>query len=63
MTSVHQPALVVIDGRTVDLDAARMLMDDELCEAIHGTVDTDQEFVDAYLQAHEAKYGETFIFG
>ena len=53
---------VVFDGRTVDLDAARQLMDDELCDAIHGTVDTEQEFFDAYLEAHEGKYGEPFVF-
>jgi hypothetical protein len=35
--------------------------DDELCEAIHGTVDTEQEFMDAYAAAHEAKYGTEFV--
>jgi hypothetical protein len=54
---------VVIDTRIVDLAAARMGMDEELCEAIHGTVETEQEFVDAYLVAHQAKYGETFVLG
>ena len=53
---------VEFEGRTIDLDAARMLMDDDLCEAIHGTVETEQEFFDAYLKAHEAKYGEAFAF-
>jgi len=37
-------------------------MDDELCEAINGTVDTDQEFMDAYAKAHEQKYGTEFVF-
>ncbi len=50
------------NGKTIDLDAARNLMDDELCEAIHGTVETEQEFMDAYAEAHAAKYGEDFIF-
>lgn len=51
---------VLFDGRMIALDAARMLMDDELCEAIHGAVSTDQEFFDAYLLAHHAKYGISF---
>jgi hypothetical protein len=49
-------------GKTIDLDAARMLMDDKLCEAIHGTVETEQEFMNAYAAAHEAKYGTEFVF-
>jgi hypothetical protein len=54
---------VTFEGRTIDLTAARQLMDDELCEAIHGTVDTEQEFLDAYVKAHEEKFGEAFVFG
>jgi hypothetical protein len=50
------------NGKTIDLDAARVLMDDELCEVIHGTVDTEQEFMDAYAKAHEEKYGVKFVF-
>lgn len=53
---------VTYNGKTIDLDAARMLMDDELCESIHGIVETDQEFMDAYAAAHEAKYGTEFVF-
>lgn len=53
---------VIYNGKIIDLSAARMLMDDDLCEAIHGTVETEQEFMDAYVAAHEAKYGETFDF-
>ena len=52
---------VILNGYPIDMEAARILMDDELCDAIHGTVDTEQEFLDAYLAAHEAKYGEPFI--
>lgn len=51
---------IIVDGEVFDLDAARNLMDDELCEQIHGTVETDQEFVDAYLVAHKAKFDEDF---
>ena len=54
---------VKFDGRTIDLDAARMLMDDELCEQIHGLVTSEQEFFDAYLLAHADKYGQPFKFG
>lgn len=52
---------ITINGQQFDIDAARNLMDDELCESIHGTVETEQEFVDAYLEAHLAKYGEEFV--
>ena len=51
---------VTYNGKTIDLDAARMLMDDELCEATHGTVETEQEFLDAYAAAHAEKYGTEF---
>ena len=53
---------VTYNGKTIDIDAARMLMDDELCEAIHGTVETEQEFMDAYAAAHGEKYGTEFVF-
>lgn len=53
---------VTYNGKTIDLDAARQLMDDEICEVIHGTVDTEQEFMDAYAKAHEEKYGTEFVF-
>ena len=49
------------NGRQIDVDAARNLMDDELCEQIHGTVETEQEFFDAYLAAHAEKFGEEFV--
>ena len=47
--------------REYDMDAARNLMDDEICERIHGTVDTVQEFFDAYVKAHAEKCGEEFV--
>lgn len=53
---------VTFNNQTIDLDAARQLMDDEICEQIHGTVDSEQEFLDAYLVAHEKKYGTPFVF-
>lgn len=53
--------IVTIGRWTGPMAAARELMDDELCEAIHGTVDTEQEFADAYCEAHLAKYGTDFV--
>lgn len=50
------------NGEVIDMAAARMLMDDEICEQIHGTVETEQEFMDAYAEAHEEKFGEEFAF-
>jgi hypothetical protein len=53
---------VTYNGKTIDLDAARQLMDDEICEQIHGLVKTEQEFLDAYVCAHREKYADEFIF-
>lgn len=53
---------VTYNGKTIDLDAARMLMDDDLCNAIHGAVETEQEFMDSYAAAHAGKYGSEFVF-
>jgi hypothetical protein len=47
-------------GKAFDMGAVRNLMDEELCEQIHGTVDTDQEFFDAYVKVHAEKFGEAF---
>lgn len=49
------------NGNEYDMDAARNLMDDEICNQIHGTVDTEQEFVDAYAEAHLEKFGEEWV--
>jgi hypothetical protein len=49
------------EGNWIDMQAARQLMDDDMCEKIHGTVETEQEFFDAYVKAHEEKYGEEFV--
>ena len=51
------------DGRTVDYAAAVELMDDDLREQLHMEMApcTNQEFYDAYVKAHAAKYnGEKF---
>ena len=52
---------ITYNDHEYDMDAARNLMDDEICERIHGTVDTDQEFFDAYVKAHAEKFGEEFV--
>ena len=54
---------VTLNGKTIDFDAAVNLMDDEIREDLHNKMApcTDQEFMDAYVQAHAAKYdGEEF---
>lgn len=52
---------VTVNGQDFDIDAVRNLMDDDLCERIHGTVDTDQEFVDAYCALHDETFGAQFV--
>jgi hypothetical protein len=54
---------IYIKGKVVDFDAARMLMDDEICERLHGAVETQQDFMDAYLDEHLKKFGVEFVFG
>lgn len=54
---------VTLNGKTIDFDAAVNLMDDEIREDLHNKMApcTDQEFLDAYVQAHAAKFdGEEF---
>lgn len=43
-------------GEEIDLEAAMMIMDVELCEEVQAT--TDQEWWDKYCALHKAKYGE-----
>lgn len=53
---------VLLNGNLVDFDAAVNMMDDEIREKLHNELApcTDQEFMDAYAEAHEAKYNERF---
>ena len=54
---------VMLNGYEVDFDACVNLMDDEIREALHAEMApcTEQEFLDAYIEAHAAKYdGEEF---
>jgi hypothetical protein len=54
---------VIINGTEFDAQAVAALMDDEIREHLHSTIlpCTEQEFVDAYLVAHLAKYGTEFV--
>ena len=49
---------VTLNGKPVDFDAAVNLMDDEIRERLHSKFDEgqEQEFLDAYVAAHAAKY-------
>lgn len=47
-------------GIEINFDSAIALMDDDIREQISGTVDTDQEFFDAYCKAHYESFGEEF---
>lgn len=49
-------------GDEVDFEAAMNVADRDICEELHGKMAPceDQEFFDAYAEAHEAKYGEDF---
>ena len=53
---------VVVNGNTVDMEAAVNLMDDDLREQLHTELApcSEQEFVDAYAEAHEEKFSEVF---
>lgn len=59
---------VIVNGKSVDFEAAVNLMDDDLREHLHSTVaDYDQDdprsyqnFVNAYAVAHAEKFGEDF---
>lgn len=54
---------IEIRGGVYDVDTVVNLMDDELREALHSerAWRDEQEFVDAYLVAHEEKFGEEFV--
>lgn len=58
---------VIINGKPVDFDAAVNLMDDDIREHLNSTVAWDQDdsttyqnLVNAYAEAHVAKFGEDF---
>lgn len=49
-------------GKIFDVNVVRMYMDDEICEEIHGTTSSEQEFYEKYCERHTEKFGEDFIF-
>ncbi|MEE1194900.1 MAG: hypothetical protein U0K79_08910 [Phascolarctobacterium sp.] len=53
---------VLLNNHEVDFDAAVNMMDVEIREALHNELApcTEQEFMDAYVKAHEVKYNEQF---
>ena len=55
--------MVNVNGNEVSMDAAVMLMDDEIREAVSFDIApcTEQEFVDEYCKRHFEKYGEDFV--
>ena len=61
--TIQRASDIVRDGR---FEAAAMLMDDELREAIHarwiagGWVEDDCRFLIAYSRAHQDKFGEAW---
>lgn len=53
---------VILNGCEVDFAACVNLMDDDIREALHAEgIDTEQEFIDRYIEEHAKKYnGEVF---
>lgn len=53
---------VIINGVELDMDTVSMYMDEELREELHNAHDwkCEQEFLDAYMAEHEARFGEVF---
>ena len=54
--------LVFLRGYSVDFNACVQLMDDEIREKLNREIEgcTEQEFLNAYCEEHEEKYGEEF---
>lgn len=56
---------VTINGNQVDYDAAVILMDDELREALNEDAIqeqwTDQRYIDEYSKRHAERFGEQFV--
>ncbi len=52
---------IVYEDQEFDMEKVRREMDDEIAGRIEGTVESDQEFFDTYLIAHQEKYGQRFV--
>lgn len=57
MSNVKNP-----HGKDMDFDSAVILMDDEIRENLHNELAPcgEQQFFDAYVKAHEQKFGEAW---
>lgn len=53
---------VKLNGEISDFDAIVNMMDDDIRKYLYNQLApcSEQEFVDTYIKAHEAKYGEKF---
>ncbi|MDQ6646577.1 MAG: hypothetical protein M3Y93_04990 [Pseudomonadota bacterium] len=51
---------VTYDGQDFDMEDLRRGMDRDLVADLDKDSNTDQDFFDSYLIAHEKKYGEKF---
>ena len=56
----NENTVLDINDKPVDITAARVLMDDDICEELHGTTQSDQEFFEKYAAMHLEKYGDDF---
>ena len=54
---------ITLNNKEYDADVVANMMDDEIREELHAKgFDNEQEFVDAYVVAHAAKYdGDEFV--
>lgn len=56
---------IMINDEKCDYASVVNLMDEEICESLHNSIDNDvtnQEFYNMYCDAHFAKYGSEFTY-
>ncbi|MDF2649395.1 MAG: hypothetical protein K0Q73_5200 [Paenibacillus sp.] len=56
---------VIINGKETDFEALVQLMDEEIREELHSKLApcSEQEFAEAYMDAHREKYDEEYVWG
>lgn len=56
-------AKVMLHGNEIDFDVAVELMDEDIRDRLHITMEpcSNQEFMDAYAKVHADKYDEEFV--
>jgi hypothetical protein len=52
--------IIEYNGHYYDFASVVNLADDEICRDISGMYDNDQEWVNAYVNAHKTKFNEAF---